>query len=348
MSIGGSEVQVNLLARELSLCSGLSVDVLVADFGQEPERVVDSVRLIRSIKYGTRPISMMLALFQAMKYSSADIYLQRALSPVSALTCFFAYVLHKKFVYMVAHDGETSVSGWVVRGRLSGWVNSLAFRFADLVIAQNDFQKISLARKYPKVKVAVLKKGLKLPAMDQERESERNVDAVWIGRCTEFKNPEAFIALAKSLPSRSFLMVAPPALNEQDYFEKIKRSATHLENLTFIDKLSNKDVYRTLNTCKIFCFTSYEEGDWPMTVLEAVSCGLPVLSLFLNYDALIDDYNAGIFCSGDSSALTLRLNELLADPARLNEMKQQTLKFSNDKLNIKQAATTLLGYLKEL
>ena len=85
-----------------------------------------------------------------------------------------------------------------------------------------------------------------------------------------------------------------------------------------------------------------------MTVLEAVSCGLPVLSLYLNYDALVDDYNAGIFCSGDSSALTQGLNVLLADSAKLNEMEQNALRFSKEKLDIRQAAVTLLGYLKEL
>lgn len=348
MSIGGSEIQVNLLARELSLLFGLSVDVLVADFDQEPEVTVDSIRLIRSIKYGTNPLLMAFALFRAMRNSKADIHLQRALSPMSTLVCFIAYVLQKKFVYMVAHDGECNVRGWSAKERLSGWVSSLTFRFADLVIAQNDIQKNFLVRQYPKVKVAVLKKGLKLPVIDNMSRRKRGVDAVWIGRCVKFKNPEAFLALAKSLPDRSFLMVAPPAQNEQDYFEEIMRSAAHLENLTFIEKLSNKDVYRTLKTCKVFCFTSYEEGDWPMTVLEAVSCGLPVLSLHLNYDALVDDYNAGIFCSGDSSALTQGLNVLLADSAKLNEMEQNALKFSKEKLDIRQAAVTLLGYLKEL
>lgn len=346
--IGGSEIQINLLARELAADPGSSIEILVADYGQGSVEVVDSVRLVRSIRYGANLMNVAVKLFRAMRVTRAEIYLQRALSPITALVGLYAKLLGGKFAYMVAHDGETSQSGWVVKSRTGKITRWLAFKLADLVIVQNRIQQKALLERYPGKRNAILKKGLRLRESEGPDPADKEIDAVWVGRCAKFKNPEAFLALAKRLPSKSFLMIAPPALHEEGYFEQIKDRSSKIENLTFIGRLENEEVLRLMDESKLFCFTSHEEGDWPMTVLEAVSCGVPVVSLSLNYDGLIDDYRAGVFCGGDPEVMAEQIETICRDNKTLETMSRQAYLFARENLDIKKSAEKLLKILEGL
>jgi glycosyltransferase involved in cell wall biosynthesis len=66
--------------------------------------------------------------------------------------------------------------------------------------------------------------------------------------------------------------------------------------------------------------TSSQEGDWPNVVLEAASLRRPVLSLAINYDGLLREYEGGRFCNGDYSVFSNEFNNLMKDEESRSRM----------------------------
>jgi glycosyltransferase involved in cell wall biosynthesis len=50
-----------------------------------------------------------------------------------------------------------------------------------------------------------------------------------------------------------------------------------------------------------------------MVVLEAAASGLPIVSLHVNYDGLIDECGGGIYCNDDTHTLAASIMRLCTD-----------------------------------
>jgi glycosyltransferase involved in cell wall biosynthesis len=74
------------------------------------------------------------------------------------------------------------------------------------------------------------------------------------------------------------------------------------------------DATRLMQQASVFVLPSYNEG-LPMAVLEALACGVPVVSTAVGSvpDAVQDNYNGFLITPGDVDALAARLQPLLQD-----------------------------------
>jgi glycosyltransferase involved in cell wall biosynthesis len=60
-------------------------------------------------------------------------------------------------------------------------------------------------------------------------------------------------------------------------FEEAIKSEDLMKNVLFIGAVSEEEKYEHLKACKVFLHTSFEDG-LPVTVCEAMACGLPVVA----------------------------------------------------------------------
>ncbi len=109
---------------------------------------------------------------------------------------------------------------------------------------------------------------------------------------------------------------------EREKIEKEVRERQLTEQVRFLGLRT--DVARLMTAADVFLLTSISEGI-PLTVIEAMSAGLPVVSTGVGgVGEMVEDGRIGLLApSGDDRALAEHILTLAADPARRHEMGQR-------------------------
>jgi glycosyltransferase involved in cell wall biosynthesis len=151
-------------------------------------------------------------------------------------------------------------------------------------------------------------------------------DLVYTGRLDPVKNLKFLIEiveiLAKEIPNLKVCLVGA---GSDEY--KLKQLVKKKSLLGIIEITgSQKDVYKYLINSKIFVLTSELEG-LPISALEAMSCGLPVITT--NYpgaNELVSNGVNGFICK-DKSEYINRVIEVLTNENKRKEIGEQARKF---------------------
>lgn len=99
-----------------------------------------------------------------------------------------------------------------------------------------------------------------------EREPNKRFTIGWTGKNNWAKHPEFLKRIAQALPGVDF-----------KYFSDEIPNWTDTPNLKFVTGNTNKSMPEQLNSCDAFISTSVTENQ-PLGVLEAMACGLPVIT----------------------------------------------------------------------
>ena len=345
-TFGGAEVALTLVARELSKHSDLDVHVLVGDYGQDKIEQSQRLTLHRAFKADASLLRNAVTLLSNLRAVNAPVYIQRTLTIASAVIALYCKASRRKFIYWVAHDGETDGSHPLYKGRVTAFLVDLMFRFASHVIVQNRYEEEQLQLRVPGVRCTVIKKGIDLPADAADRQED--IDALWVGRCDEWKNPEAFIELARENGEFQFLMICPAAHGKEDYHRAVMAQAAGCSNLDFRGRTANPEVLELMKKSKMFCITSSQEGDWPNVVLEAASFRKPILSLAINYDDLITKYEGGRFGDGSYSLFADEFRRMMRDSEQRKEMGAGAYNYVRETHNARDQNERLIALLDGL
>jgi glycosyltransferase involved in cell wall biosynthesis len=103
------------------------------------------------------------------------------------------------------------------------------------------------------------------------------------------------LKLVKSCPDKSIVIVGQPrdAVSET-IFEELKKCS----NVVIKGWQKHDETLKLIAKAKAMINTSYYEG-FPNIYLEAWALGIPVISLNVNPDDIINKYNLGIYCNGN-------------------------------------------------
>jgi hypothetical protein len=208
-TFGGAEVALALVARELSRSADFDVHVLVGDYGQNEEQRMQGLTLHRALNSDAGTLRNAAKLLKSLRRVDAQVYIQRTLTIASALIALYCRASRRKFVYWVAHDGETDGAHPLYKKITTSLLVDLMFRLSSRVIVQNKYEEEQLRERVSGIQCTLIKKGIPLPSDTAER--QESIDAIWVGRCDEWKNPEAFIELAREQSDFRFLMICPAA-----------------------------------------------------------------------------------------------------------------------------------------
>ena len=339
-SFGGATVQLHQIASEMhSLKCNLLC--LIPNSSEFSDKLEIPYSFVEPYKKQSSFITKISGVLSVLKQNSPDFVLQRGLTFSSILFSVFSKMFGIKFVFMFAHDIETK--GYYQNSRKKAWFYGILLKCSYRLICQSEIQRTNIPNKHLG-KVFIVKKGIK-SIKSLRSEKNKIYDASWIGRCERWKNPNDFIWIAKKNPKKKFLMVCSKVKSGIMFFEDIKKQAAAVSNIDFHETAPNSQIKKFLSLSKVLCITSDMEGDWPMTVLEASSLGLPILSLYFDNDDFLGKHKGGYFCSGNLENLNIKLQKLLSSNKDYSEKSEASRKYALNHYDIRKNVKSLLNAL---
>jgi glycosyltransferase involved in cell wall biosynthesis len=149
-------------------------------------------------------------------------------------------------------------------------------------------------------------------AEDAGDTGEARTAFLWIGRIVDYKDPLAYVELARQLPQADFLMVADASGNEDPpLFRELQVRADSLPNLRLLEPLPRDQLLEFYRRAVAVVNTSHVEG-FPNTFMEGWARGAPALSLRLDPDRIIQRYGLGSFAAGSPERLAEAARDLWA------------------------------------
>lgn len=105
--------------------------------------------------------------------------------------------------------------------------------------------------------------------VDNKKIDKKLKKCCFVGRVEKRKGIVEYIEAAKQCKEKDFYIIGPLEDKSLDF--------SKIPNIKFLGPKSNKEVIEILKTMDVYILPSYTEG-FPLGVLEAMSCGLPVIA----------------------------------------------------------------------
>lgn len=340
-TFGGAEVQLWLIGEEITKKKRIEVNFMVADYGQTNREKFGNIEVWKSVNLKDLLFKQILSFFKTFYRINADYYFQQTLTPFSGLIALYCKLTRKKFIFLLANDGEADRSHKIYRNKTKWILAELVFRFSTLIITQNDYQQEKLERR--DIKSIVLKTGYDIE--DPLKITKKYI--LWVGRSHPIKRPLLFIDLAEKNPTLKFVMICPQATSYKKLHNLINFKSKKLPNLEFIDFIPFNRIGKYFQEALIFINTSSQEG-FPNTFIQAAMYKTPIISLNVNPSKFLTKYECGFICNDDYKILNENLKELITNHQLYQKMsnnayiyvkKNHDIKVIVDKI-IKQILST--------
>jgi glycosyltransferase involved in cell wall biosynthesis len=333
---GGSEYQAKLLVEFLRRNYDVEVIYLTLNLGRtldysEGYRVVEfsSKRGIR--RYGT--FLDVWRLYRALAREAPDMIYQQVGCAHTGIAAHYARRRGCRMIWRLASDND-------LVGVKLDWRQPHRFverlfleygiRNAEVIITQTRQQQQALAQKYGRTDAIVVRNFHPTPSetASDAATSGQIKRVVWIGNLKPLKNPEAFIRLAGRFTDRpdiEFLMVGGRQ-GKTEWLSANDAMIAAVPALRYLGERSQEEVNALLETSYLLVNTSDYEG-FPNTFIQAWMRAVPVVSLTVNPDGLLDGHGIGAVC-GSEEALFATLRRFLDDPALVRAMGERSRAFA--------------------
>jgi len=338
-AFGGSEVDQYFLARELAKDDDFEISFITADHGQEPCRTIEGVCVIKSLDFKENPVTGAIKIWRAMRIADAQIYIRKAPSPAVFWLALFCKLKRRIFVYRTASQGECD-GGYFKVHRLMGFAFKWVLKNAHVVLTQNRSHRQQLKESLG-ISSVVIPNGHPLAPL---KGADRN-SVLWVGRSAKIKGPGVFVELAEKIPEEQFTMICQRATGDND-FQTLADRAAEVENLEFIDHVPFRKIDAYFGRAKVFVNTSEAEG-FPNTFIQAAQHAVAILSLNVNPDGFLDEYECGICCNGNRERLAEALKSLLEEKkyVKIGENARSYVEKKHDVATIVERYKELFGEL---
>ena len=306
--IGGVETQFGFLARFLNK-EPFKVSYIVGDWGQKNKEVREDIIFFKSFSLEKKFFNIIKApflLWHALISANADVYIMSSVGVELGLTVFYCKLYRKKIIYWTAHDIDCN-GEYRRKNPFRGRLFEYGIRNANLIVAQNLSHAKGLKANY-NIDAIVIKNGFPIK---KTNDNEKKY-ILWVARCESWKNPALFLKLAKMFSDQSFIMICSKQRHEFQLFEKIKREASKIPNLKFIEGVIFSNIQQYFDEAKIFVGTSHHEG-FPIVYLHACIAGVPIISYKVNPDNFITDNNVGYCSDGVMHEFEKNIKKLIDD-----------------------------------
>jgi len=201
-------------------------------------------------------------------------------------------------------------------------IEKLAGSFCSKIICVSDFDK-SLVLKYKITsidKIEVVHNGVNVQNVQDSQNSKLSI--VFVGRLAKPKDPllllKAFNDLSPKLKDKASISIIGDGPKLKQLKEYIKE--TKLQGINLLGSIPRKEVFEVLKRSDIFALISSWEG-FPYTIIEAMSCGLPVIASDVGGIREALNNECGILVKrGDQQEIKQALEKLLKNPSLIKEM----------------------------
>lgn len=312
---GGGELQLALLAKALARGGH---EVVIIDYNTTEDFITGDGIKVFKIKGWNNGIRIFRTfthrlpqLYWSLKAQKADVYYCRIRDFRHILAFWAARKVKAKFILGLASDidamhfvmrlkynqfvnfaGLWSVSNEILIGIVYPWL----LRKADLVLVQHEGQKQILLQKH--ITSIVFPNLIDLTQIPVISNLIHN-DFIYVGNLVKTKGFAEFFELVKKAPLHSYKVVGQPGgKTGYKYYEELKSC----ENVSLFGRLSHSDTLDQIANSKTLISTSPLEG-FPNIFIEAWACGIPVLSLYVDPNAVIEKEELGEVAHGNLDKL---------------------------------------------
>jgi len=329
-TFGGSEVQLYLLAKEFARNKDLDIHFIVANYRQNELEEYDGIKVWKSFDFSYNILKRIISFLKISNKINAEIYIQRALTPFSGLLALYYKLRKKKFIYMVANDGEVDGTHCLYKNRSYGFLAKLVFKYSSLIVSQNKYQRKTLLKN--KINNVLIKSSYPIT---NNTKIKKGKYILWVGRADKLKQPKLFLRLANCFPEKKFIMICPPSTTDTNLFNDVQKEAAKIKNLKFIKFVPFSRINKYFQEAKIFVNTSSQEG-FPNTFVQATKNKTPIISLNVNPDNFLVKYRCGFFCKNDFNKMNKKLKELLKNTRLYVKMSENAFKYAKKNHDIKK------------
>lgn len=180
-----------------------------------------------------------------------------------------------------------------------------------------------------------------------EHEPPAASEVLYLARLAERKRPALFAEVAAELsaefPDASFALVGPDE-GEGDNVRRVIAASPAGERLTWEGPIPPEGTLDRMRRASVYVLPSVDEP-YPMSVLEAMSIGLPVvITDSCGLAGIVERADAGIVVGPSRGSLQQAIRDLLADPDEARRKGLRGRAFVRDEL----AMSTIAGNLADL
>jgi len=328
-ALGGAEVQAHLIARVLQ-DHGHVVRYMALRGNaeaQKPSVTIDSsgVEVVRLPRAGVDS-SVEAMLRRELESFAPDVCYTRTFSDVAVIlrTCGRVSV---PCIYHVSRDDQCSALPlWVtwrsyrprhVAAHVAAY--RAVKRSASLVVCQTEDQRRRLVghdRSFG-ARTRVVAKLWPEP----EKKDAGGDSVIWIANLKRTKRPALFLRLARDLKAEGtldFVMIGQASGGRLD--REVARSVAS-GDLRYLGPLSLNDAEAQLHQAALLVNTSKVEGGFPITFLQAFALGVPVISLTVDPDGILNGTGLGLR-SGTYKQMKDDVRRVMGDPALAASMAE--------------------------
>lgn len=307
---GGGELQISLLARALAL-NGQEV-VIVDPCSSESFITKEGIKLINIPNWnsGLKGIRLFLYRIPQLKKilaeEKADYYYVRMRTYLHLVIYFVARKLNAKFIIATACDLDvlrfSQKFKYEYKPKFDFFkffslyiLNDMVFKYllykADYIMLQHLGQRINLNS--ARGKVIIFPNIFDFSNIKSGNNSSGNYFIV-VGSLNSLKGIYNLKHLISILDKNTIIEIVgqPTDKGSKKVYEELRK----FENVILTGRLNHSDTISHIANAKALINTSNFEG-FPNIFLEAWATGVPVISLKINPDNIINHYKLGICCN---------------------------------------------------
>ena len=249
----------------------------------------------------------------------------------------------KLSVIFTAHGWGFTEGTSFLRRSLVILAEKFVSKYCDKIIcvSEND-RKLSLKYKISSEdKLITIYNGVEVNEVQNSKIKIQNDNSkfkiIFVGRLAEPKDPllliRAFGGLTEEVKSKAEILIVGEGGKRKE-LEKFIHEKKLNEKVKLLGELPREKVFEILRESDIFVLTSNWEG-FPITILEAMSCGLPVIVSNVGGVSEVVDNSVGYLIKrADKEALKRALVQLIENPSLREKMGRNARKRIEDNFSL--------------
>lgn len=298
--------------------------------GYRLEKLEKIIQIRKAINILTAP-----DLYKRLRALRPDIIYQRVGCAYTGVTAYYARQYNCKLVWHISSDANVmplknighSGGSLGIEQFLEKIILDYGARNATKVIAQTTRQSMQLKKHYGRPADVVIPNYQPEPNEKIDK-SGKPIRVIWISNIKPMKRPEIFLKLASDCrrDDVEFLMVG--RVGNSEWSKAILSTIQNNSSVSYLGERSQDEVNLLLAEAHILVNTSSYEG-FPNTFIQAWMREVPVVSLDVDPDGVLDRENIGRFAGTYDSLLGI-VNKLLVDERARQEIGITARKYAEN------------------
>lgn len=327
---GGAEYQAQLLAERLN--QKMDVSFIFRNHWGKNKIIKDCGYTLYAIKpYPIKGVRGSFAfegrqLNKILKMVKPDIIYVRGANAYFMIAALYSHKKDCKIVWHIASDPDVIPFHYkhlILKPFrfIEKKMVEYGLRYSDYIVGQTKYQSDLLRKNYGRRCDFVI--GNWHPVANNFKKDNSVIKILWIANWKPIKQPEIFVQLVHELANVSNIQFIMIGRNKQ--YQKLTAQAIEAK-IEVSGEISTSEVNTLLSKSHLLINTSRMEG-FSNTFIQAWMNKVPVISLQVNPDNILEKYNIGL-CSGNFRTLIQNTKRLIHDNNLREKMGADARKYA--------------------